>query len=220
MGESIVMNEPQAVLDRFAVELRILRQASRRGTEVFDERDGLVIGPPLSERQIRLVEREHRLVLPPEYRAFRLRFGDTTTGPRTFFRLEAGLTPDSGKCFPLDRPFLGCESPGHRRLVEGERREDFVRLSREWDLISLGHGVLNLCDYGCAMSGVLVLNGPFCGRVWFVSGDAAYYGPFGGCEPLHDEWAGDPEPTEVPRDYSFFEWYESWFDGQLERAQA
>ena len=75
--------------------------------------------------------------------------------------------------------------------------------------------------YGCAIDGVLVLNGPFCGRVWFVTGDAAYYGPFGGAELLHDEEAGDSwEPTETPKDYSFFEWYESWLDGQLKRISA
>ena len=59
--------------------------------------------------------------------------------------------------------------------------------------IPLGHGVLTLSDYGCAMYGVLVLNGLSCGRVWMISGDAAYDGPFGGCEPLHAEGAGDWE---------------------------
>lgn len=215
------MDAPQPVLDRFAAKLEALRQAYCRAPEEFDEGEGFVTGPPLPEEQARRVEQEHQLVLPPEYRTFLRQFGDTATGPgKRFFRLAAGLTPDSGAPFPLAGPFLGCESPAHRRLPEAERWDDSRRLSREWEQIPLGHGVLKLSDYGCAISGVLVLSGPLCGRVWVVSGDAAYYGPFGGSEPLHDEEAGGWEPTETPKEYPFFEWYESWLDGQLKRVRG
>ncbi len=214
------MDDPQAVLDRFSTKLRALRRAHRCNPEVFDEGNGFLTGPPLSEEHIRPVEREYRLILPPEYRAFLRRFGDTATGPGvTYFRLGEGLTPDSGEPFPLSRPFLGCESPDHQRLPGDEQWDDFLRLCREWEQIPRSHGILKLFDYGCAISGVLVLNGPFCGKVWVVSGDAAYYGPLGELGPLHDESAAGWEPNETPMDYSLFEWYESWLDGQLRRIR-
>ena len=78
---------------------------------------------------------------------------------------------------------------------------------------------MSICDYGCALYGKLILTGPYRGRVWNLSGDAAYYGPFGGAEGLHDEFAPcEDEPTDDPRDYTFLEWYESWLDGQLKFA--
>jgi hypothetical protein len=213
------LDDPQAILDRLATKLSILREAYERNPRFFDVVGGFITGLPLPEEQVQQVEREYRLVLPQEYRAFLLRFGDTGTGPgNAFFRLRERLTLDSGEPFPLARPCLGCESPAHQRLPKAQQGKDALRLSHEWDQIPLDHGVLKLCDYGCAMYGVLILNGPFCGRVWFISGDAAYYGPFGGAEALHDEGAGDCwQPTETPKDYSFFEWYESWLDGKLKR---
>ncbi len=92
-------------------------------------------------------------------------------------------------------------------------------LLEEWERIPKDNGVLWISDYGCAMYGVLVLNGPYRGQVWFLTGDAAYYGPFGGSEALHDESAAaNWTPTEEPREYSFFEWYESWLDVKLKMA--
>jgi SMI1 / KNR4 family (SUKH-1) len=218
-----MLDDPQVTLDRFATKLGSLRQAYERNPKSFDVAGGFLTGPPMFEEQVRQVEGEYGLALPPEYRAFLRRFGDTRTGPgNSFSCLKEGLTPNSGKPFPLDRPFLGCESPSHQRLPKDEQWEEYGRLLKEWEKIPLDHGVVNICGYGCAIYGVLIINGPFCGKVWIVSGDAAYYGPFGGAEALHDEEAGADgwEPTETPKDYSFFEWYESWLDGQLKRIPA
>ena len=94
--------------------------------------------------------------------------------------------------------------------------EDHSRLVALWKTIPKDHGVLAIADYGLAMKAVVILNGPFAGRVWMLSGDAAYHGPFGGSEPLHDSKAHSKwRPTETPRKYSFFAWYEGWLDGQL-----
>ena len=178
-----MLDDPQTTLDRLATKLGRLREAYERDPKFFYVVGGFITGPPLSEEQIRQVEREYGLVLPQEYLAFLLRFGATDTGPgNAFSRLKEALTPTSREPFPLAVPFLGCESPRHQRLPKGQRGEDYGRLLREWERIPLDHGVLKLSDYGCAIHGVLILNGTFRGKLWIFSGDAAYYGPFGGAE--------------------------------------
>jgi hypothetical protein len=211
---------PAGDLERLEAKLTVLRERFDKKDPRFRESGhGFVFAEKLSESDVRRVESEAELVLPAEYRAFLLRFGDGEVGPARYRRLRDGLHPTSGQPFPLTTPFLGCCSPAHQRLSEKEKWKAFHGLSREWDLIPKDHGVLSLCDYGCSMYGVLITNGPFCGKVWMLSGDAAYYGPFGGAEALHDEnTPSEWIPGESPRDYSFFEWYESWLDGWLNTA--
>ncbi len=152
------------------------------------------------------------MALPGEYRAFLARFGDGDVGPCTFHRLRDAITEESGLPFPLSRPFLGMCAPE-------VKSEEFGGLVKQWDIISQQKGILWICDYGCAIYGGLVMNGPFREKIWTLTGDAAYYGPFGGSECLVSEFASDDwEPTESPRDYSFFEWYEFWLDTELKRA--
>ncbi len=180
---------------------------------------GFVLAKPLDKSDLRRIEEAAGVSFPSEYRSFLLRFGDGNVGPGWFYRLAKGLTPASKQPFPLTKPFLGRCAPTYQRLSEKLQREEFGRLSNEWDIIPKHDGVLSICDYGCSMYGALILNGPFKGRVWMLSGDVAYYGPFGGSEGLHDEYAPcEWEPTDTPKDYSFFEWYESWLDGQLKIA--
>jgi hypothetical protein len=205
------------LLDRFDAKIAALR-------EWFNDTDppsygiahGFALANPMDEANLHRIEEEAGVALPAEYRSFLLRFGDGEVGPGWYHRLRKGLTPASNRPFPLTKPFLGCCSPAHQRLSKDAQWEDFRQLSSEWDRIPKHDGVLAICDYGCAMHGVLILNGPLCGRVWMLSGDAAYFGPFGGSEGLHDEYTpSEWEPTDTPKDYSFLEWYESWLDGQL-----
>ena len=86
-----------------------------------------------------------------------------------------------------------------------------------WNRIPINDGVLLICDYGCAIYAVLVLNGPYSGQVWLRIDDQVYYGPFGGSEILHEESAS-LEWSECPREYTFFEWYESWLNMRLKMA--
>jgi SMI1 / KNR4 family (SUKH-1) len=209
------------VLDRFATKLRALRAWVRESRPPpYGIGHGFSTAKPMSETSVRRIEGEYEVSLPPEYRAFLRRFGDGRVGPGNLFRkVREGLTAASRRPFPLTEPFLGCCSPAHQRLSKGAQWEEFKRLLKPWEQVPKDGGVLSICDYGCAIYGALILNGPFRGRVWILSGDAAYYGPFGGSEGLHDEGApSEWERMETPRDYSFFEWYESWLDGQMKMA--
>ena len=136
-----------------------------------------------------------------------------------FRQAKEGLTAESKNRFPLAQPFLGTLAPPHQRLPNEQQWEQYGELLKQWELIPKEDGVLAISDYGCAIFGVLILNGPNCGKVWILSGDTAYYGPFGGSEPLHDEsWPSEWRATEHPRDYSFLEWYESWLQARLKMA--
>jgi hypothetical protein len=209
-----------ALLDRYGEKLRALREwfATTRPPS-YGIAHGFVTAGPMPEAEVRAVESEAGVSLPPEYRAFLRRFGDGEVGPGWFKSVRAGLTPELCKPFPLDEPFLGCNSPAYTALSRADQQAEYQRLQPEFAAIPHDDGALLVTDYGCAIYGQLILNGPRRGNVWVLSGDAAYYGPFGGAELLHDEgFAGSEGPTWSPRDYTFFEWYESWLDGQLKSA--
>jgi hypothetical protein len=69
---------------------------------------------------------------------------------------------------------------------------------KQWEPIPKEDRVLAISDYGCAIYGVLILNGPYCGKVWIQRGDTASYGPFGGAESPHNE-SWPPEWTATER---------------------
>ena len=208
-------------LDRIEANLSALRIWAEEGKPLpfIDEGHDFVVGEPMHETELLEVERQYEVTLPAEYRAFLGRFGDTTIGPGNLFRrVREGLTEQSKQPFPVSKPFLGTCSPSHQQLSNAQQWEAYKNLLTQWKRIPKDRGVLSISDYGCAIYGVLVLNGSYCGQVWTLSGDAAYYGPFGGSEPLHDESVVDWWPTETPREYSFLEWYENWLDVRLKMA--
>jgi hypothetical protein len=202
-------NEMQLILDRIAAKFSVLRDAWKRKPERFDM--DFSVAPELNEAALKQVEFEYQLSLPVEYRAFRLRFGDTTAGPgNVFYGLRYGLRANSHKPFPLDLPLLGECAPNFKELTG----DDHLRARSEWDAVPKDHGVIEIDGYGCAIDAFLIVNGPYCGRVWIQQGDCYYYGPYGGYEVLDgaDEvWA----PKDPPKDYSFLDWYEHWLDLRL-----
>ena len=211
-----------ATLDRIDVSFASLRTWAEEGKPLpfIDEGHDFVVGPPMEEAELQAIEHRYQLELPSEYRGFLARFGDISIGPGNLFRrVTEGLTARSKNRFPLDKPLLGTLSPAHQRLPEEQQGEAYGQLLKQWEPVSKEDGVLAISDYGCAIYGVLILNGPYCGQVWIQQGDTAYYGPFGGSEPLHDEsWLPEWEATEHPREYSFLEWYESWLNVRLKMA--
>ena len=206
-------------LDRLEAKIQTMRSWVQKHplSSVLDHQ--FIAAAPLREAELAQIEREYGVELPPEYRAFLRRCGDVDFGPGNVFnRVRDGLTSASQRPFPLTTPFLGCCSPAHLQLSPEAQWEQYHFLLKDWEAIPGNEGVLSLCDYGCAIEARLILVGEYRDRVWILQGDAAYYGPFGGSESLHDESSHEWQPTEAPRDYSFFEWYESWLDGQLSLA--
>jgi len=216
-----VISRMKTALDRIDAHFAALRTwaKERKPVPFIDEGHDFVVGPPMEEAELQRIEQAYGVTLPPEYRSFLARFGDTPIGPGLFRRVNEGLTATSTNRFPLAEPLLGTLSPKHQQLSKELQWKDYRRLLAQWETIAKEDGVLAISDYGCAIFGVLILNGPYCGKVWILHGDTAYYGPFGGSEPLHDEsWPPDWTPTEQPCDYTFLEWYESWLNPRLKMA--
>lgn len=209
------------VLDRIGENLESLRTLLREGAMRAPAVDhhNYVVCEPVKEAALKSIEQEFEVSLPAEYRAFLAKFGDTRVGPGTMRTVREGLTAASKRPFPLSGPVLGSSAYSYEAMSSDERKGEIKSLFHAWEAIPKQDGVLGICDYGDGIAAVLVLNGPFCGRVWVLQTESAYYGPFGGSEPLHDEsvtisWT----PNDHPRDYSFFEWYESWLNGKLKMA--
>lgn len=177
----------------------------------------ITVHRPLEEDQIQELESAYKVSFPIEYRAFLKRVGDISIGPGLKFnRPSEGLSENSHRPFPLKKPLLGRCSPDHHELPKDQQWDDYGRLVKHWDAIAHDFGVQSIADYGCAMYALLILNGHLAGRVWMLSGDAAYYGPFGGSEMLHDGASVEWEPTFEPTDYSFLEWYLHWLNSKPE----
>ena len=178
---------------------------------------GFVVGHSLAEEEIQKLEKQYGLSLPEEYRVFIKQFGDVSVGPGSYFyRLQDVISENASNPFPLEKPFLGKLSPDFQKIPEEKQWDAIVFLMREWKIIPKDHGIILLSEYSRAIYGVLIINGPNRGNIWLYSGDAPYYGPFGGAEGLHDPSASTEwKSTYTLKDYTFFEWYESWLDGML-----
>jgi hypothetical protein len=208
-------------LDRIAENWKQLRSLPRSGSPggLSGDQPGMAAPEPMEETILQGIEQEFEVSLPEEYRSFLLKFGDGRVGPGTMRTVREGLSCASKRTFPLSSPVLGSGAFSYQELSSEQQQGELEALFRAWDAIPKEDGVARLCDYGGGIYGVLVLNGPYRGRVWMLQADTGYYGPFGGSEPLHDEsvtisW----NPSDHPRDYSFLEWYESWLNGKLKMA--
>jgi hypothetical protein len=173
----------KATLDRFEANFAALRTWAEEGKPLpfFNEGHDFVVGPPMEETDLHAIELKYEVTLPPEYRSFLTRFGDTSIGPGNVFRRASeGLTSRSKNRFPLSAPFLGCCSPSHQQLSNDRQWEEYGQLLKQWNPIPKEDGVLAINAYGCGIDGVLILNGQYCGKVWIQQRDTAYYGPSAG----------------------------------------
>src|SRR4051794_13604581 len=102
----------KTALDRIGAGLAGLRTCAEEGKPLpfIDEGLDFVVGPPMEEAELKAIEREYEIELPPEYRAFLARFGDTSVGP-CLRKAKEGLCARSKNRFPLDEPLLGTLSP-------------------------------------------------------------------------------------------------------------
>lgn len=204
------------VLDRFEAKLKLVC-----GWDADDAEPGLRFetGPELTEAALLSIEHEYGIRLPNEYRDFLKRFGDGDIGPgNEFVPLSKGVSANARRPFPLESPFQGNLPPEANKLSETDRWEAYGLWLKEWQSIPKDHGALRICEYGCNIVAVLILNGSYSGKVWTYSGDSAYFGPFGALlDGLHNQSA-DLNISSNPKDFTFFEWYAHWLDSEVGEA--
>jgi hypothetical protein len=160
------------------------------------------LGPPLSESDLKSIEREFGIDLPAEYRRFLAEVGCGGAGP--YYGLFAPGSPDPEdltRVTDLSKPFRWTEAFNPADL-ENPCAEEGVECEEDGELIGMWvPGALYICHYGCALRFFLVVNGPCRDEVW------------------HD-WQADnagiyPAMDKSGNRLGFLAWYEEWLDQSL-----
>jgi hypothetical protein len=169
------------------------------------------VGPRRSADELEAFEASAGAALPVEYARFLQEIGDGDLGPgRTFHPLTdtrpAHLRPD----LPFDLPHPVVDTSA------GSFPSEIAVVERVADIWS-GEGVIELADYGCSMSSVLVVSGFRSGEVWFHEPSVAALTPWCYWSMLHGRIDDLGVPRQrVARSYTFLDWYEEWLHALLE----
>ncbi len=177
----------------------------------------------LSLEKVEAFEREHKVKLPEDYRAFITQIGNGGAGPYYgVMTLDYGLNqsllyPDLAWYNELEKPFPHREwwncidelDDVYKRLDEaqetGDEELEEKIFDEKFDLIGgpeHNYGILNLCHFGCGVVIFLVVNGEEYGHLWIDDrmNDSGIY-PF--------------DEMEVKERIGFLDWYELWLDQKL-----
>ncbi|MFC7246025.1 HEAT repeat domain-containing protein [Catellatospora aurea] len=167
-------------LGRTATKLGLVTASPDRWQHVFGvEAHGFQLNPPLAEETVTLFESDHGVDLPEAYRRFVTRLGDGGAGP------DYGLLPlGDDVSDKLAAPSV--IEPGLERLEHWS--EQFYKAD-----VSPWQGTLTVVDHGCTVRTLLIVTGPWRGRLVHADVDGRF-GPY----MLEDE--------------DFLAWYERWLD--------
>lgn len=209
---SLKMNEQ---LKRIKTKLNELKHLDK-GLSLFgSHRHRYQLNSTLSLKKIQQFEQTHHIKLPGEYAQFLTELGNGGAGP--FY----GLEPLENVVFDdLDykrpnsllnpsRPFL-YTAPWNLEFQptvnEEEYEEEYEKQRQAFEEMYYDkeqmNGTLAICNYGCAISLNLVVNGEEYGNIW--TDDRA---SDAGIRPSHE--LGNKEKI------TFLNWYELWLDNSL-----
>jgi hypothetical protein len=210
------MNEQ---LERIKAKLKELKHLDRGFSLFGSSKHKYKLNPALSLRQIQQFERTHQVKLPIEYVQFLTEVGNGGAGP--FY----GLEPFENVLFDdLDykrpnsllnpsTPFLHTEpwNLGFQPTVDDDNdEEEYERQRQSFEEVYYDKGQINgviaVCNYGCAVSLNLVVNGEEYGNIWTDD-----RGTDGGIRPSYE--LGNKERL------SFLNWYELWLDNSLKEIK-
>jgi hypothetical protein len=156
------------------------------------------LNPALSEEELIAFEREHRIMLPEEYRAFLRCVGNGGLGPGDGLSSLAEVTEGGAMTGGLDEPF-----PFSFRSWDGEER------------FSGEPGVLYLATPDEPWASVyLVVTGEDRGLMW------GFGHIHGGWIPQAPTCEGDQAATVDRPPRTFLRWYEDWLDLLLSEEHA
>lgn len=205
-------------IERIKIKLEQLKKQDIKYTIYGADKHRYLINPPLTESAIQQFEQLHKIKLPGEYVLFVTKIGDGGAGPANgleslqnalFIDLDyrdPDYLLDPAQTFPHTEPWNLEFKP---KIAEEENRELYYKEFDEFENIyfdqNLVNGVLRICNYGCAISLNLVVNGLEYGSLWFDdrASEAGIY-------PLREE--------NLNR-VTFLEWYERWIDSSLDKLQ-
>lgn len=202
-----------------------LAELSRLQPPVFGaEAHGFALNAPLAMTEVSAFEKEHRIVLPDDYREFISRAGNGGAGP--FYGVfPLGQMDDNfglrtwhesdGFVGVLASPFLletewndTSEMPEDELTLRDEAEYDrrMEAFERSYWRSSLMNGAIPICHEGCALRVWLVVTGERAGQVW---------------EDRRSECEGiKPLRTAVGGIATFGRWYDEWLEQCLTIAAA
>ncbi len=156
------------------------------------------LNPVLSEEELTAFERQHRVTLPEDYRAFLRNVGNGGLGPGDGLSTLAEAANAGAAEADLDKPF-----PFTFRTWDGEER------------MSGEPGVLYMATPDEPWASVyLVVTGEDRGLMWGFG----HCG--GGWFPQAPTWEDDQEATVEKPPRGFLRWYEDWLDVLLSTGPA
>jgi len=191
-------------LERIKQKLDHLRQVDTRRTIFGAESHQYLLNPCLSEWQIRSFEQSYAIHLPDDYRSFLQAIGNGGAGPYYgIIPLEQSLRD---WCREEDPLYPSKEFPLHTslELYTLGSGADFDRYMISY----YTQGTIDICDYGCAIYFMLVVNGSEKGSIW-VDDRASDGGIFALTQRIGQH-----------RHVDFLTWYENWLDKSIQAVQG
>jgi len=211
------MNEQ---IERIKNKIAKLKSLDKDYTLFGSETHKYQLNPTLSRDKIRQFELTHNVTLPKEYVGFLTNIGNGGMGP--FYGLEPfenALFVDldyknpkfllnPGKPFPHTEPW-NLEFEPTVDFDENEEEYDRQRADFENTYYDEEHmnGAIAICNYGCAISLNLIVNGQEYGNIWTDD-----RGNDGGIYPSQE--LGNKERI------TFLNWYEMWLDNSIDKIKS
>jgi hypothetical protein len=174
-----------------------------------------LLNSTLADNEIHDFELRHTIQLPQDYILFLTKIGNGGAGP--FYGLEPlknGLFndldyPDTEDLLNPSKPFPYIEPWNitftHTIAEHGDQEEfdkEFEEFSNQYFDSNIINGALNICNFGCAVTILLVVNGPERGFIW--TDDRA-----------SDKGIYPYKKNGKSNKISFLDWYECWLDDSI-----
>lgn len=206
------MNEQ---LERIKTKLKELRRLDKGFTLFGSQKHRYQLNPTLPLQNIQQFEQTHNVKLPNSYVQFLTELGNGGAGP--FYGLEPFENvlfddldykrPNSllnpSKSFLHTEPWnLEFKSSVDEDDDEDEYEKQRLEFEEMYYDKEQKNGVIAICNYGCAVTLNLVVNGEEYGNIWTDD-----RGSDGGIRPSYE--LGNKEKI------TFLNWYELWLDNSL-----
>lgn len=182
---------------------------------------------PLGEAGVAAFERRYGVTVPEPYRTYVRDVADGGAGPGYGLfplgvRDPAAIDDDAGDddLALAGTPFDREKALGLRLREVDEDDEDAVEAAfAEYCDPAWTAGAMFLNHYGCALRGMIVMNGPWAGRILVdARSEAGGIVPFDGAAARR--YHGDDGVTASGEPIAFDAWYESWLRGVRARNES
>lgn len=193
--EKINLDYPDSPFDRIRLKLPLAGRVDFERKGFGSEKHRYKLNPPLSLEKVQVWQAEKGVELPVDYVAFITRLGNGGAGPYYGIEPFEKAAADDRSQYPglpmLLSPSMSPEAWQALSMVPDDiSDEDFDARAEK-----IHQGMFYLGTCGCEYDLMLVLTGPYTGRILYT----------------HD-WVDSEALYSFSHEQGFFEWYERWLD--------